>query len=262
MHINFDSILLETFDELNKLYEDDASIVAEQDWQQALQDALAVVEPAMLEQFLTIYNTTVDTITLYMSSNSYIGLNIAGKRSAYIYKVDMNTPDKVSALVSVLNTAIPTLLKEAKETSNNAIDVFNAMNKGGWNITSAMAVLLGDSGKLYTVESECPENRRYRATTANSIFDVKEPYKVIYVKAVRDDNNRFTYRDSTRTTYHSWDSSESDKITEYIPTVGETAGTWSNTKTEKTKPLGFPGHSTMDNIDSWATTTYTSYATD
>lgn len=230
-----------------------------QEWRDLLPAALAEVDKEILDQFLAICKVNINEFNIDIDDSgnvSYLVLKIPSYRAKYRYGIKLAAADKMAELVRVLNHAIKNELSIAKQESNKAIDVFATFiaRNNSRGLVSATAHLLGESGTLYTITSD--------NMSKVNVSDINEPYKVIFVKASESDGNQYTYKNSYSWSYYSWDSSETDKLQKYLPTFGKNSDVWSESETRKVTTPNGNYYSTMDNIDSWAQTRFTSYSTD
>lgn len=224
--------------------------------------ALAKVDHESLEKFLDICKCTAEDLTIEFNKTTkadtaYLKLIVPNYSTRYLYGIKPAAPDKVVELTKTLDYAIKKELGLAREKANNVIDVFAKIAAKNDSSAHANAILLGDSGTLYKIAT-CSSGRAPDV----SISDIKEPYKVIFVRAALDDGNRITYKNSYAWAYYSWDSSEADKLHDVLPTPGKSSGVWSEKETVEVKAPYGDYFSRIDNIDSWAKTNFTEYSTD
>jgi hypothetical protein len=228
------------------------------EWSPALPAALERLDQKLLNQFLEITKTDIKDLSIehekHTDGKAYLKLILPNYRAKFVYGIKLDATDKVAELASVLTHAIQNEFKAARAAANDVIDVFDKFTTSNSHNRYATAILLGDSGTTYKVTA--------KDTTGTSLFDIKEPYKVIFVRASQSDGNMRTYKNSYSWVYYSWDSSEEDKLRDYLPTLGEHNGVWSESKTTLVKSPSGDCYSKMDDIDTWAESAHTAYSTD
>lgn len=243
-----------------------------QEHQALLPEALKLVDKDLLAKFIAAYEITETDINVEVIENFGRKTLVVLPKMGWGYKViDDSVKDKPAKLASILNDYFKGAVERAeakqrmkKTESNDVIDVFKA-NKGNKDI-SCRAILVGESGTMYQLTAG---NIIYRTDDlpgevieVKYLEDITEPYKVIFTEVHESSDNNYTYRDSVSYTHYSWDSSEEIALKGLIPEIGKGEGTWSYWDTRVVNSGNGRDYSTMDNIDSWAYTEYTSIATD
>lgn len=227
------------------------------DGNQKFQDAL--------KRYMTAYNVSESDFDIVIESNQWgTGVKVLPNKSGHAYRFDAPVQNKYKALLSLVYSEVKegadqadAAEAKANKATNEVIDVFKYDE-------NASAILLGESGQLYYLSANSTSKNDGKYVYVNYVKDVPESYKVIYTKVSATDsrNSNSTYQDKISYSYESWDSSEANKISEFIPKIGRGDGTWSEWITTKITAGNGKNYSLMDNIDSWAYTEYTSLATD
>lgn len=227
------------------------------DGNQKFQDAL--------KRYMTAYNVSESDFDIVIESTQWgTGVKVLPNKSGHAYRFDAPVQNKYKALLSLVYSEVKEGADQADEAevkankaTNEVIDVFKYD-------ASASAILLGESGQLYYLSANSTRKNDGKYVYVNYVKDVPESYKVLYTKVSAADshNSNSTYQDKISYSYESWDSSEADKISEFIPKMGKGEGTWNYWITTKVNAGDGENYSLMDGIDSWAHTEHTSLATD
>jgi hypothetical protein len=181
----------------------------------------------------------------------------------YYPRVELSRLFDEPAMMKLLIDGFTRSLQYAKvqETTDilKSIDVF-ASDK------YAIAVVLGSSGRLYELRGNA--FGEIKVSINNGAFGpatlLREPFEVIYTRVTKKDDNQSTHRDSSSSTYYSWDSAHEEKLAKYLPTTfGRIEGYMgSYSETLQIEIPDSANYSQADQIDSWAMTKVVEVATD
>ena len=259
-----------------------------------LPEALATVDPELLESYLSLYKTTTDNILIELS-NSFT-MSIRPSANGYpirpTIKVDPNSTDKLADLINLLTSTFKAAAEEVaklkaekeererkqaeerqqqrdtaqqlyKKTSE--IDVIRYI-KSNWHCWG-IALLLGESGKLYHLyekggsEAEYLTKRLNREVlTVKGLKDISEPYKVIYTCVNEDEGSHWGGKKSY--TYYSWDSSEQELLKPILPKAGSEDDVATSRSTSSVVYGNGRTLSLVDNIDTWYVTSTSHWSLD
>lgn len=259
-----------------------------------LPEALAAVDPELLESYLSLYKTTTDNIIIELSNN--FTMSIRPSANGYpirpTIKVDPNSTDKLADLINLLTTTFKAAAEEVakrkaekeererkqaeerqqqrdaaqqlyKKTSEIDIIRYIKSNWQCWGI----ALLLSESGKLYHLREkggadaeQLTKRLNREVISIKSLKDISEPYKVIYTCVSEDDGNHWGGHESY--TYYSWDSSEQELLKPILPEAGYTDDIATSNSTSRTNYGNGKTLSLVDNIDTWYTTSTSHWSLD
>lgn len=238
----------------------------EQNESALLADAITKLDQKIKDDFETIIGKSLEQECSIVDASRRSGRWLSIASSRFIYEITRQETFTVDELIKTFERVLPKLITEAEHETKgkvgNTFDIFKALTG---HRTYAKAVLLGESGAMYEVDILSNGEARVEADNDDTIkylSDIAEPYKVIFTDVSQDDGNYSTYRDSVSKTYYSWDSSEADKLTHYLPKLGHTDSVWSYSDVEKVDTPTSSAYSKMDNIDTWAYGEHTAIATD
>ena len=259
-----------------------------------LPEALAAVDPELLESYLSFYKTTTNNILIELYNDFTMSIRPSADRHPIrpTIKVDPNSTDKLADLINLLTTTFKAAAeevaklkaeKEARERKQaeerqqqrdaaqqlykktSEIDVIRYI-KSNWQCWG-IALLLGESGKLYHIwakggaDAEQLTKRLNREVISiKSLKDISEPYKVIYTCVSEDDDNHWGGHESY--TYYSWDSSEQELLKPILPEAGSEDDVATSSSTSRTNYGNGKTLSLVDSIDTWYTTSTSHWSLD
>jgi hypothetical protein len=130
---------------------------------------------------------------------------------------------------------------------------------------SCSAILLGESGQLYYLHTgeysyHIGDLNDWTGKSVNSIAhicDMPEDYKVIFTSVSYHENS---YRSSSDSYYkYSWDSTQEALLKELLPKIGRSEDPYTRSGAEKVAAGDGKDYSLMDNINTWAYKSSTTY---
>lgn len=238
----------------------------EQKEKELLDDAITKLDQKIKDDFETFVGKSLEQECSIVDASRHKGRWLSIASSKFIYEITRQETFTVDELIKTLERVLPKIIAETERNVKGKVgakfDIFKALTN---HRTYARAVLLGESGTIYEAYISNDGNTRVEADNNDTIkylSDITEPYKIIFTSVSQSDDNYSTYRDSVSKTHYSWDSSEADKLTHYLPKLGHTDGVWSYSDVEKVDNPTSSAYSKMDNIDTWAYGEHTAIATD
>jgi hypothetical protein len=260
MHFNFDTPFMETFEELNRLLDDNEKL---KKYQQLLLDYLRKADAGAVDAYEEVTGIPVlDSASLekrHLAINRttgqyerWYGLSFEGGNTSYSVSEEM-LKDEASMLKTIktgLEKATALAQTKAAEEELSRIDVIAK------RVPGAVVTLLGDSGTIYEISISAQKvlYMSIDGENSKSVQMIDEPYEVICVKVHWNNGWQKSNQDTKSGIYYSWDSKYTALLGKAVPKkfdrVDGPRGSY--TETVKIDNPSEDYYSHADGIDSWA----------